>query len=166
MQSSIDKVNALSSNPVALVIDEVVNQKSDPKTSEQLSELSKEHGPDSDIVRLLAAHKSAKDDEIRDELRRILDESARQKQPLLPMNKEHAAMLAAKFGITNREVGDWRRRRIVDMASESLVNDEDIEREVYLHGSALDTMTAKLVKEGELVRDGHGYRTPETATAS
>jgi hypothetical protein len=158
--------NDLIGTPFPLIADEILAKRSDPETTKQLADLIKKHGADSEIIRPLVAYKASMDDEARDELKRILDESGRQKLPLQPLDKDHASMLAARFGITNREVGDWRRRRIAEMAAGGLVTDDDIEREAHIKGSALDTMTAKLVKDGSLIRDGQGYRAPETATAT
>ena len=57
-----------------------------------------------------------------------------------------------------------RAAKILTLAREGLVTDVDIEREVFISDSALDQLTAKLVKEGDLVRDGAGYRTPAAVT--
>ena len=153
----------LIGTPFPLIADEILAKRSDPKTTKQLADLIKSYGADSDIIKPLAALKAAKDDEARDELKRILEESGRQRLPLQPLGRDHAAMLAARFGITNRDVGDWRRRHVQEMASKGRITDQEIEQAVFIKGTALDQLTARLVKDGTLVRDGQGYRTPETA---
>lgn len=165
MQSLNTNPNAddLIGTPYALIADAILATKTDPEKTQLLTDTIKVCGADSDAARNMAALKAAKDDEARDELKRLLDESGRKQLPLMPLDRDHAAMLAAKFSITNREVGDWRRRSIVEMASKGRITDEDIERAVFTKGIALDQLTAQLVKDGKLVRDGQGYRTPETA---
>jgi len=168
MQASINTVNAEAflTTPFALIANAVLETKTDPVISKQLADLIKSHGADSDIVKPLAALKAAKDAEAREEILRLLKESDDKQMPLLTMGHDDAAMLTAKHGITNRDVGDWRRRHVQEMASKGRITDLDIEREVFLKGTALDQLTAKLVKDGTLVRDGEGYKAPELATAA
>jgi hypothetical protein len=80
--------------------------------------------------------------------------------PLLTLGRDDVAMLAAKFGITNKDTMAWRKKRTVEMAAAGLITDADIKREVFLKDTALDQLTAKLIKSGDLVRDGAGYRVP------
>jgi hypothetical protein len=159
-------IKDLLHKPMAIVLNDVLEAKTDPKTNEQLTELIKAYGADSDIVKPLADLKAAKDDDVRDELMQLLSESGKKQLPLMPLDRDHAAMLAARFGITNREVGSWRRRHVQEMASKGQITDVDIEREVYIEGMALDQLTARLIKGGQLVRDGEGYKLPEPAMAS
>ena len=168
MQVSIHTVNAdaFITTPFSLIANAVLEAKTDPVISKQLADLIKSHGADSDIVKPLAALKAAKDAEAREEIIRLLKESDDKQLPLIAMGHDDAAMLTAKHGITNREVGAWRRRHVLEMASKGRITDQDIEREVFLKGTALDTLTARLVKDGTLVRDGEGYKAPELETAA
>lgn len=153
-------INKLNNKPFPLVANVMLEELTDPKTNEQLAELIATFGPESDIVKPLAALKAVKDDEARSELIRLLQESGEKQMPLMALDLDHVCLLAAKFHITNREISDWRKRHILKMAKEGLITDADIERETFIEELALEQLTAKLVKNGELVREGAGYRTP------
>lgn len=169
MKLTSEKMNAQTfiTMSFALIIDAVLEAMTDRTTNEQLSELIKAYGPDSEIVKPLAALKAAKDEEAREEIFRLLKDAEDQKMPLLTMSHDDVAMLAAKFSMTNKEIGSWRRRHVVEMAiANGLITDEDIQLEVFVSDLALDQLTAKLIKDGKLVRDGNGYRVPGLAKAS
>jgi hypothetical protein len=168
MHASINTVNAEAflTTPFSLIANAVLEAKTDPEINDQLTGLIKTLGAESPAVKALTTVKAAKDAEAREEIIRLLKESGDQQMPLLAMGHDDAAMLAAQHGITNREVGDWRRRRVQEMASKGRITDQDIEREVFLKGTALDQITARLVKDGTLVRDGEGYKATELETAA
>lgn len=153
--------DAFMTTPFPLIADAVLRAKTDPEINEQLAGLIKTHGAASDIVKPLAALKAVKDNEAREELIRLLTESGEKNLPLLTMGQDHFCFLAAKSDTNSRGVGDWKRRRVVEMATEGLITDADIEREVFVKDIALDQLTAKLIKNGKLVRDGDGYTVPK-----
>ena len=163
---SIPNAEAFITTPFPLIANAVLEAKTDRKTNEQLAELTRTFGADSEIIKPLAALKAANDEVARDALIHLLVESGKLQMPLVTLGRDHAAMLAAKHGITNREVGDWRRRRVLEMTSRGPVTDRDIEREVFIKDAALDQLVSKLVKDGSLVRDGEGYKAPESAMAT
>jgi hypothetical protein len=163
---TIPNAEAFITTPFSLIANAVLEAKTDRKTNEQLEELTRAFGADSEIIKPLAALKAANDDEARDALIQLLVESGKRQMPLVTLHRDHAAMLAAKHGITNREVGNWRRRRVLEMASKGPVTDMDIEREVFIKDAALNQLTSKLVKDGSLVRDGEGYKSPESVTVA
>ncbi|MEX2217052.1 MAG: hypothetical protein WD768_23270 [Phycisphaeraceae bacterium] len=150
-------VKRLEHESIGLVVDDLVEQYADKKTAKQIAEYSESAGADSEVVRALKSLKVANDAELYAAIKEVIAAATAARTPLRGIDASDVAGLAAKHGVSNRELGKWRRSEILRCLKAGPASEADLAARVYSEGDALSNLLNKMIAEGAIVKQGDMY---------
>lgn len=150
-------VERLECEPLSLVIDGLIHQNLDIKTLNQIEAYTQSDGAESPVVVALKNLKASKDAELIDAIEQFFCEAKKAKSPLRSIAKDDATRIAIQHGISNQDIGKWRRGQILKHLRNGPAPAADMSPIVLCDEEVLKNLLAKMLSDGLITKEGDLY---------
>ncbi len=147
--------------PLGVVIDRYLTTHLNNEVSKMVEQLGADLDPNTDEYKLLQKLAANKNAAVYDAVLELVTQT--RDGTLNPPRFSEATVLemAAEYRITNRKIGEWRRRRVCEAVGKGSMTRHQLETAVHLSGEPLTLMLDDLINSGLIRRDGDLYTGPD-----